>query len=129
MLMADESVKNAEQELHRCLQQMAAKGLKQSGKIAKPSASQTTTTAAAGTTPLPNNNDQSEEPIDPPSDVSDDLMAMQEASFDPDKTLCCKVENGHTLVHGPGGRGYGLGATPITSGCYQWKVRNDTRVS
>lgn len=24
-------------------------------------------------------------------------------------------------MHGPGGRGYGLGSTPITSGCYQWK--------
>ncbi len=51
-------------------------------------------------------------------------MATQAASFDPDKTLCCKVENGHTLVHGSGGRGYGLGATAITSGCYQWKVGN-----
>ncbi len=55
--------------------------------------------------------------------ASEDLMATQDASFDPDKTLCCKVENGHTLVHGTGGRGYGLGATCISSGCYQWKVR------
>ena len=53
----------------------------------------------------------------------DDMMAMQEATFDPDKTLSCKVDNGHTLVHGMGGRGYGLGATAITTGCYQWKVR------
>lgn len=52
----------------------------------------------------------------------DDMMAMQEATFDPDKTQCCKVDNAHTLVHGMGGRGYGLGATPITTGCYQWKV-------
>ena len=57
------------------------------------------------------------------SKAPDDLMATQDASFDPDKTLCCKVENGHTLMHGTGGRGYGLGATCITSGCYQWKVR------
>lgn len=31
------------------------------------------------------------------------------------------MEGGHTLVHGPGGRGYGLATSPITSGCYQWK--------
>ena len=52
----------------------------------------------------------------------DIAMAMQEVSFDPDKTLCCGVENGHTLVHGTGGRGYGLGSTAVSSGCYQWKV-------
>lgn len=56
------------------------------------------------------------------TDNSEDLMAMHEATFDHDKTLYCKVENGHTLVHGAGGRGYGLGSTPIVSGCYQWKV-------
>ncbi|KAJ9597344.1 hypothetical protein L9F63_011784, partial [Diploptera punctata] len=41
--------------------------------------------------------------------------------FDPEKCLCCTVEGRQTLVHGPGGRGYGLGNTAITSGCYQWK--------
>ena len=61
-------------------------------------------------------------------DGSEDLMAMHEASFDPDKCLYCKVENGHTLVHGAGGRGYGLGAPPITSGCYQWKVGHTVNV-
>lgn len=45
-------------------------------------------------------------------------MCVQEAGFDPDKTLCCSVENSQTLVHGPGGRGYGLGTTGITSGTY-----------
>lgn len=58
------------------------------------------------------------------SSESEDDVATQEALFDPDKLVCCCIENGHTLVHGSGGRGYGLGATPISSGCYQWKVRN-----
>ncbi|KAK7085894.1 hypothetical protein SK128_025641 [Halocaridina rubra] len=51
----------------------------------------------------------------------DDNLPVQEIGFDPDKSVNCSVEGGHTLVHGPGGRGYGLGSTPITSGCYQWK--------
>lgn len=55
--------------------------------------------------------------------VGEEAMDMQDVSFDLDKTLCCSVENAHTLVHGSGGRGYGLGATAISSGCYQWKVR------
>nr|XP_053648639.1 probable E3 ubiquitin-protein ligase HERC1 isoform X6 [Cherax quadricarinatus] len=54
-------------------------------------------------------------------DSPDDSLPVQEVGFDPDKSVCCSVEGGHTLVHGPGGRGYGLGSTPITSGCYQWK--------
>ncbi|CAH1796720.1 unnamed protein product [Owenia fusiformis] len=48
-------------------------------------------------------------------------LASQEASFDPDRLLNCNVENSYTLVHGTGGRGYGLGSTAISSGCYQWK--------
>ncbi|XP_063955724.1 probable E3 ubiquitin-protein ligase HERC1 isoform X1 [Lytechinus pictus] len=60
---------------------------------------------------------------DAPSDDDDDDdgLILQDAVFDPDKTVCCSVENSHTLVHGSGGRGYGLGATGITAGCYQWK--------
>ncbi|CAL4122959.1 unnamed protein product, partial [Meganyctiphanes norvegica] len=54
-------------------------------------------------------------------DSPDDNLPVQEVGFDPDKSVCCSVEGGHTLVHGPGGRGYGLGSTPISSGCYQWK--------
>ncbi|XP_030832727.1 probable E3 ubiquitin-protein ligase HERC1 isoform X3 [Strongylocentrotus purpuratus] len=54
-------------------------------------------------------------------DDDDDGLILQDAVFDPDKTVCCSVENSHTLVHGSGGRGYGLGATGITAGCYQWK--------
>ncbi|XP_070543560.1 probable E3 ubiquitin-protein ligase HERC1 isoform X2 [Ptychodera flava] len=56
-----------------------------------------------------------------PEDDEEDKLAMQEASFDAERTVCCTVEGGHTLVHGSGGRGYGLGSTGITSGCYQWK--------
>lgn len=55
------------------------------------------------------------------SDNKQEVVAKQSTSFDPDKTLCCYVENGHTLVHGAGGKGYGLGSMQITSGCYQWK--------
>ena len=54
-------------------------------------------------------------------ETPDDNLPVQEVGFDPDRAVCCSVEGGHTLVHGPGGRGYGLGSTPITSGCYQWK--------
>ncbi|XP_077988697.1 putative E3 ubiquitin-protein ligase HERC1 [Glandiceps talaboti] len=54
-------------------------------------------------------------------DDDDDKLAMQEATFDPERSVCCSVEGGNTLVHGSGGRGYGLGSTGITSGCYQWK--------
>ncbi|XP_067933208.1 probable E3 ubiquitin-protein ligase HERC1 [Watersipora subatra] len=46
---------------------------------------------------------------------------LQEALFDPDKSLCCTVESGTVLTHGNGGRGYGLSCSPITSGVHQWK--------
>ncbi|RZF45317.1 hypothetical protein LSTR_LSTR012229, partial [Laodelphax striatellus] len=52
--------------------------------------------------------------------VNDENVPIYDTSFDVDKCLCCTVENEHTLVHGNGGRGYGLGNTPFTSGCYQW---------
>lgn len=58
----------------------------------------------------------------PRPESPDDNLPIQEVGFDPEKTMCCSVEGGHTLVHGPGGRGYGLGSNPpITSGCFQWK--------
>ena len=47
---------------------------------------------------------------------------IADVTFDVDKMVNCTVENGQTLVHGAGGRGYGLVGIPITSGCYQWKV-------
>jgi len=50
---------------------------------------------------------------------------IADVSFDVDKILNCTVENGHTLIHGAGGRGYGLAGIPISSGCYQWKVQLD----
>ncbi|KAH9513367.1 putative E3 ubiquitin-protein ligase herc1 [Bulinus truncatus] len=52
---------------------------------------------------------------------SQDSVLIQSAAFDPDRCVACTVEVGHTLVHGSGGRGYGLGSTVMTSGCYQWK--------
>ena len=54
-------------------------------------------------------------------DSPDDNIQVQEVGFDPEKTMCCSVEGGHTLVHGPGGRGYGLASSGITTGCFQWK--------
>ncbi|XP_067667414.1 probable E3 ubiquitin-protein ligase HERC1 [Haliotis asinina] len=50
-----------------------------------------------------------------------DSIMMQGACFDPEKCLNSSVEAGHTLVHGTGGRGFGIGSTAVTSGCYQWK--------
>ena len=47
---------------------------------------------------------------------------IADVTFDVDKMLNCTVENGQTLIHGAGGRGYGLASIPISSGCYQWKV-------
>ncbi|CAB3370488.1 Hypothetical predicted protein [Cloeon dipterum] len=57
----------------------------------------------------------------PPGDRSDENIPVHEVSFDVDKCHCCTVESGRMLVHGSGGRGYGLATTAITSGCYQWK--------
>ncbi|RUS68742.1 hypothetical protein EGW08_023496, partial [Elysia chlorotica] len=53
--------------------------------------------------------------------LSIDSVVIQSAAFDPDRCTACTVESGHTLVHGSGGRGYGVGSTVMTSGCYQWK--------
>jgi len=47
---------------------------------------------------------------------------IADVAFDVDKMLNCTVENGQMLIHGAGGRGYGLAGIPISSGCYQWKV-------
>ena len=49
---------------------------------------------------------------------------IADVTFDVDKMLNCTVENGRMLIHGAGGRGYGLAGIPISSGCYQWKVRH-----
>ena len=54
-------------------------------------------------------------------DSPENNLPIQEVGFDPDTCVWCSVEGGHTLVHGPGGRGYGLASSPIISGCYQWK--------
>ncbi|ESP05641.1 hypothetical protein LOTGIDRAFT_181433 [Lottia gigantea] len=57
----------------------------------------------------------------PTPESSIDSIHMQGAAFDMEKCNSCSVEMDHTLVHGSGGRGYGLGTTAIKSGCYQWK--------
>ncbi|KAJ1527946.1 hypothetical protein ONE63_007879 [Megalurothrips usitatus] len=54
---------------------------------------------------------------------SDGNIPIVDAGFDPDKSLYCTVESHSILQHGAGGRGYGLGNTSITSGCYQWKFQ------
>lgn len=50
-------------------------------------------------------------------------LTTLEVSFDPEKCVCCSIEGGQTLVHSIAGRGYGVASAPISSGCYQWKVR------
>ena len=57
----------------------------------------------------------------PRPESPDENMPVHEIGFDPEKSVCCVVESGHTLVHGTGGRGYGLASSAITSGCIQWK--------
>ena len=52
----------------------------------------------------------------------EDGILLHDVVFDAEKMVSCSVENGSILVHGSGGRGYGLGATVISSGCYQWSV-------
>ncbi|XP_041374032.1 probable E3 ubiquitin-protein ligase HERC1 isoform X2 [Gigantopelta aegis] len=47
---------------------------------------------------------------------------VQSATFDSDKCVNCSVDNAHCVVtHSVGGRGYALGSTVLTSGCYHWK--------
>lgn len=55
------------------------------------------------------------------SEILEEELPIPFIGFDPDKTLCCTVDNSLTLVHGVGGTGYGLGNKMITSGCYQWR--------
>ncbi|KAL3277276.1 hypothetical protein HHI36_012626 [Cryptolaemus montrouzieri] len=49
-------------------------------------------------------------------------IPVHDMGFDPEKSLNCLVESNLTLIHGSGGRGYGLALQPIRSGCYQWKI-------
>lgn len=53
--------------------------------------------------------------------TTEDNTTSLEATFDPDKCVCCNLEGGQTLVHSAAGKGYGVCSTPIASGCYQWK--------
>ncbi|XP_018324237.1 probable E3 ubiquitin-protein ligase HERC1 isoform X2 [Agrilus planipennis] len=52
----------------------------------------------------------------------DENLPIHNMGFDLDKCCNCTVEGGLTLVHGPDGKGYGLGSQVIKSGCYQWKI-------
>lgn len=56
------------------------------------------------------------------TEEEEENLPIQEVTFDPEKAQCCVVECGQGLTHGSGGKGYGLAATGISSGCYQWKV-------
>ncbi|XP_076258464.1 putative E3 ubiquitin-protein ligase HERC1 isoform X2 [Rhynchophorus ferrugineus] len=49
-------------------------------------------------------------------------VPVHDMGFDPDKCVNCTIDGSLTLIHGPGGRGYGLGLQAIKSGCYQWKI-------
>ncbi|XP_057655201.1 probable E3 ubiquitin-protein ligase HERC1 isoform X1 [Diorhabda carinulata] len=49
-------------------------------------------------------------------------VPVHDMGFDPEKCYNCTIEGNLTLVHGTGGRGYGLGLQAIRSGCYQWKI-------
>ncbi|KAK9884642.1 hypothetical protein WA026_007479 [Henosepilachna vigintioctopunctata] len=49
-------------------------------------------------------------------------IPVHDMGFDIEKCLNCVVESNLTLIHGSGGRGFGLAQQPIRSGCYQWKI-------
>ncbi|KAL6096756.1 uncharacterized protein ACO6RY_06004 [Pungitius sinensis] len=51
----------------------------------------------------------------------DECIPIGDFSFDPHKIICCSLESGNILSHGPGGKGYGLATTAITAGCFIWK--------
>uniref|UniRef100_A0A8C2A9Q1 HECT-type E3 ubiquitin transferase n=1 Tax=Cyprinus carpio TaxID=7962 RepID=A0A8C2A9Q1_CYPCA len=55
------------------------------------------------------------------SGSEDECIPIGDFSFDPHKLICCSLESGNVLSHGPGGKGYGLATTAITSGCFIWK--------
>ena len=62
-------------------------------------------------------------------DSSTDSVTRIRAGFDADKCVCCTVEKDQVLVHSGGGKGFGVGALGISSGCYQWKVRLCNNIS
>lgn len=49
-------------------------------------------------------------------------VPVHDVGFDPEKCFNCNIDGNLTLIHGTGGRGYGLGLQAIRSGCYQWKL-------
>ena len=62
-------------------------------------------------------------------DSSTDSVTRIRAGFDADKCVCCTVEKDQVLVHSGGGKGFGVGALGISSGCYQWKVKICNNIS
>lgn len=72
------------------------------------------------------NFNENKDGIDKMQDIIDKIcegnIPIHDMGFDPEKCLNCKVESALTLVHGSGGRGYGLANQGIKSGCYQWKI-------
>ncbi|KAK4883685.1 hypothetical protein RN001_007004 [Aquatica leii] len=52
----------------------------------------------------------------------DENLSIYESGFDITKCCNCLVEGNFILMHGPDGRGYGLGMQAMKSGCYQWKI-------
>ncbi|KAF5282986.1 hypothetical protein FQA39_LY04857 [Lamprigera yunnana] len=54
------------------------------------------------------------------SEVEENL-SVQDRSFDINKCCNCFIEGNSILLHGPVGRGYGLGTRTMKSGCYQWR--------
>lgn len=53
---------------------------------------------------------------------SEGYVTMMEVTFDAEKCVCSSVEGGQTLIHSSAGKGYGIAAIPVSSGCYMWKV-------
>ncbi|XP_030752542.1 probable E3 ubiquitin-protein ligase HERC1 [Sitophilus oryzae] len=53
---------------------------------------------------------------------SEGNVPVHDMGFDPEKCVNCTIDGSLTLIHGSGGRGYGLGLQAIKSGCYQWKI-------
>ena len=55
-------------------------------------------------------------------ELDEEELTTLEVAFEPEKCVCCSIENGQTLVHSVAGKGYGVASAPISSGCYQLKV-------
>ncbi|XP_045467504.1 probable E3 ubiquitin-protein ligase HERC1 isoform X2 [Harmonia axyridis] len=72
------------------------------------------------------NFNENKEAIDKMKEIMDKIcesdIPIHDMGFDSEKCMNCSVESSLTLVHGIGGRGYGLVNQVIKTGCYQWKI-------